>query len=372
MSTRPIVLGTMFLLLGSISAIHADTPNGPEDTVTFKNGDVLTGRVLRATAATVTFSSDRIGDVTLKWSDLATVTVRHPVRITTPGSSQSFDAPTLRVMGTAGNLELEAKVSGAGSPVVLHNVETLTGSDRCASGIRAACPGWQLNSVAVNLSYLGTTQTDQTYGGSVESTRNWNPEDDGWPYQRTLLDLQANYDDKRKNSKPGSANITREYDGRLQHLLFITSHAFYASTVADLYHNNSLGLYLQQSYGGGVGRIWLGTEFDADLRFIGEHFYGPSPSVSLVGSQLSVRRTFLMNWIRPGTNVAGEARYTPVFNMGSAWQLFGRADLTIPITKKWQAKFEVVDNYVENAPSPNRKNYLKTMLGFAYTPNPKH
>jgi hypothetical protein len=304
-----ISLGLMLLVLSSIAALHADTSSGPEDTVTFKNGDVLTGKVLRATAASITFSSDRIGEVTLKWSDLATVTVRHPVRITTPSSSQSFDAPSLRVMGTAGNLELEARESGGGSPVDLQQVEALTGSDRCASGIHAACPGWQLNSVGVNLSYLGATQTDQTYGGSVESTRNWNPEDDGWPHQRTLLDLQANYDDKRKNSKPGSANITQEYDGRLQHLLFITSDAFYASTVADLYHNNSLGLYLEQSYGGGVGRIWLGTEFDADLRFIGEHFYGPNPSVSLVGSQLSVRRTFLLNWVRPGTNVVGEARY---------------------------------------------------------------
>jgi hypothetical protein len=371
MSTRSIVFGTILLLLGSISALHA-TPTGPEDTVIFKNGDVLTGKVVRATAAAVTFSSDRVGDVTLKWSDLETVTVRHPVRIITPGSSQSFDSPTLRVIGTAAHLELEAKERGGGSPVDLQDVEALTGSDRCASGIQEACPGWQLKSVSVNLSYLGTTQTDQTYGGSVESTRNWNPEDEGWPHQRTLLDLQANYDDKRKNSKPGSANITQEYDGRLQHLFFITSDAFYASTVADFYHNNSLGLFLEQSYGGGVGRLWHGTEFDADLRFIGEHFYGPNPSVSLAGSQLSERRTFYLNWIRSGANIVEEAKYTPVFNMGSAWQLYGRADLSIPINKKLQAKFGVADNYVENAPAPYRKNYLKTTMGLTYAPNPKH
>ena len=372
MLKRSIFWATAFLLLSSISAASADTPGGPEDTVTFKNEDVLTGTVLRATSETISFSSGRVGEITLKWSDLQTVTIRHPVRITARGLSQSLDVTTFTVVHTAPNLELEAKPSGARTPESFQDVQSITGSDRCASGIREACPGWQLSSVSVKLSYLGATQTDQNYGGSVVAVRNWNPEDQGWPHQRTLLDLGANYDDKRKSSKPGDANITQEYDGRLQHLSFITSDAFYASTVADLYHNNSLGIYLEQSYGGGAGRIWHGTEFDADLRFIGEHFYAPNPSASLIGSQLSERHTFYLNWIRTGTGFTELIRYTPVFNQTSAWQLYGRGDLFIPINKKLLVSFEVDDNYVENAPSPYRKNYLKTMMVLTYTPSPKH
>ena len=142
--------------------------------------------------------------------------------------------------------------------------------------------------------------------------------------------------------------------------------------MADLYHNNSLGIYFQQSYGGGVGRIWHGTQFEADLRFIGEHFYGPNPSASLIGSQLSETRTFRLNWIKTGAGFAELIKYTPAFNQSSAWQLYGRGDLFIPINKRFLLSFGADDNYVENAPAPYRKNYLKTTMGLTYTPNPKH
>lgn len=371
-----LVLVLMVLsLLGVTSEIDAGSPDAAKDTVTFTNGDVLTGNILRTTSQTVVFSNDSVGTLNLKWSDLRKVTFSHPMKVTTRGAPEVrlFDGGIVTVVRTGARLDLDVTPSAGATAANLQDVQSITGGPtKCASGIREACPGWQLDSVKVDLSYLGATQTDQTYGGSLVTKGNWNPEDQGWPHQRTLLDLQASYDDKRKGDKPGDANITQEYDGRLQHLLFITSDAFYASTVADLYHNNSLGLYLEQSYGGGFGRIWQGWEFDADLRLIGEHFYGPNPSASLIGSQLSERRSFLLNWIKPGTTFVELGKYTPVFNMSSAWQLYGRGDLNVPITKKLQVTFSVSDNYVENAPAPYRKNYLKTMAGLEFDPNPKH
>jgi len=371
---RICCLLSAILLSVGLREAQAESTDSSKDIVVFVNGDVLTGSISGTTAQVVLFSNDSVGSLSLKWSDLQTVTFRHAIKVATSKSQagQEFDGGIVSVVHSGDKLDLKVKANPEANPTDLEDVQSINGANRCASGIVQACPGWQLSSAKISVALLEATQTDQTYGGSITSVRNWNPDEQGWPHQRTLLELQANYDDKRKNSKPGSANVTREYDGLLQHLMFIDSDTFFASTVADLYHNNSLGLYLEQSYGAGLGRLWLGTEFDADLRFIGEHFYGANPSRSLVGSQLSEKHTFVLDFIKSGAKLTETAKYTPVFNASSAWQLSGIFDLTIPITKKLQFSSSVSDYYVENASSSYRKNYLKTTIGLEYTPNPKH
>lgn len=341
-------------------------PDAPlQDTVTFKNGDVLTGTVLGTTSTTLDFTNPAVGQLSLKWGDLRDVRINHDVTITSGpngANTQIFHGATVvaKQASIPGALELSIKKAGQ-TNLLVPDVQSI-------KGLPGPPPGWQIAKFKLNVALLAATTDQQTYGAELDLVRNWNPEEQGWPHQRTFLQLLPSYDEKRKNDKPGSASITQDYYGKLQDLFFITNDNFYASTVADVYRNNSLGLYFQQAYGGGLGFIFHDVELNVDLRFIGQHFYPPTHSTSLVGSQLSERYSFGLNFIRPGTVFNETAIFTPVFNQNRAWQLQGLSEVVIPITKKVGFSTSISDNYLENAPPTFHKNYFKTSFGIQYTP----
>jgi Protein of unknown function, DUF481 len=371
MSKPKCLLIPVFLLCTCAS--YATTPEG-HDTVSFKNGDTLTGNVLRATSATLTFSNKAVGELTLKWTDLNAIAVHHPMRVVgVQASPQDFDSATFTVATTSSGttLNLEIKATGQDNAIAIQDVQSISGPNRCASGIQSACPGWTLQKLAVSTSFVTSTQHQQTYGANIIFGRMWHPDDDGWPHQRTRIELVPNYDEKRKNNKPGSAVITQDYFGRFQQLIFLNSDRFYVPVTADLFRNNSLGVYFQQSYGAGLGTQWNGLELDADLRFIGEHFYRVSPSLQLVGSELQEQYTFTLKCIGVVVNETGD--FTPVFNASRAWQGKGLVELLKPIIPNklfFSATF--TDDYIENAPPTFRKNYIKTTVGLTFTPGAKH
>jgi hypothetical protein len=361
----------ILLLLPCTHALYAATTDG-QDTVLFKNGDTLTGNVLLATSATVNFSNKAVGKLTLKWTDLKVVDVEHKIRVVDLQTTQDFDSASFTVAATSSpaRLDLEIRANGSNNLIPLPNVQSITGLDRCSSGIQSACPGWQLQQFGITTSFITSTQHEQSYGAKVTLFRNWYPQDDGWPHERTRIELLPNYDDKRKNDTPGSAVITEDYFGRLQQLIFLNSDRYYVPVTADLFRNNSLGVYFQQSYGAGIGTQWNGLELDADIRFIGEHFYDVSPSRELVGSELQEQYTF--TWPRIGAVLTETGDFIPVFNASRAWQGKGVVDLLKPITPKLSFSASVTDDYIENAPPGFHKNYIKTAVGLTFTPGTKH
>jgi len=182
--------------------------------------------------------------------------------------------------------------------------------------------------------------------------------------------LIPNYNDTRKNSKVGSATVTQEYEGSIQHLMFFSSDNFYGTLLADEYRNNSLGLYFQQSYGAGLGGIVHDVELNADFRFIGQHFYAPYKSAGLVGAELSERYVVPLDFLRAGASLTETGIVVPVFNTSRAWQARGRVDLTIPLSKTVQFTTTSANYYVENTPDAYHKNYFKNTVAIQYTPTP--
>jgi hypothetical protein len=237
------------------------------------------------------------------------------------------------------------------------------------------CPGLSagtktlLFSVSINAALLSATQHQQTYGGDVELMKNWNlaPAACGWPHQRTLLQLIPSYDDKKGKKPP--ANITQNYDGRLQHLIFLKNDKYYTSFDGDFYHNNSLGVYFQQTYSTGLGALFLSNhvELDGGLAVLGEHFYPPTKSVSLVGTRLSERVSIPLNFIMGKPTLSETGVFIPVFNQSDAWQVRGVATLFWLLPKGVSLSVKGFDDYLRNAPSAFTKNYVKTTLSIGYT-----
>jgi hypothetical protein len=141
-------------------ASYATTPDS-HDTVSFKNGDTLTGSVLLATSATVNFSNKGVGALTLKWTDLKGIDIHHPIRVVdAQGKPQDLDGAAFTVAPTSSAAKLDLQISGKDTAIA--DVQSITGLDRCSSGIQSACPGWQLQQLAVNTAFVTSTQHQQT------------------------------------------------------------------------------------------------------------------------------------------------------------------------------------------------------------------
>jgi hypothetical protein len=351
------------------------------DIIVFANGDVLTGAVAGATSASVAFSNHALGQLAVSWADLRQITLTHQAIISSAGfigMPASFDAPTFAVSHSGAEVILTLAGTGTMPSTVISRLTSLTipapspGTTPPPASNTAVSrtPHWLIAKFAVNTALLEATQKQQTYGAELDLLRSWNAQSDGWPHQRTLIELIPNYNDTRKNAKVGSATVTQEYEGTVQHLLFLSSSNSYITLLADEYRNNSLGLYFQQSYGGGVGTIFHNVELNADLRFIGQHYYAPYSSTSLVGSELSERYKIPLNFLRVGASISETGIVIPVFNASKSWQAKAVVNLTIPLTKTLSFTTNAGDYYVENTPDAYHKNYFKDSAGIQYTPAP--
>jgi len=222
--------------------------------------------------------------------------------------------------------------------------------------------------IAPTVRLVTGTQGQQTLGGSLEIKRTAHPAREDWHQQSTELELDAS---SLLVTQAGSAPIrAHEYDGKLNYEVKLTQH-LYANAFGSGYHNNSFALYLEQTYGGGLGgRISGGKhslELTGDLLFSGEHFYGNSKSLDFAAADLTETYTIVLAHLKGGNLVFGETgAYVPAFNQQKAWQARGNADLSIPIFKNFAWNFEYRDDYMENAPNL-RKNWSTSSTGITYT-----
>jgi hypothetical protein len=235
------------------------------------------------------------------------------------------------------------------------------GVAQCSGGDPAAS-GFLVAKIGLSAAILSATQHQQTYQGDLKMVGTWNS-GCGWPYQRTLIDILPSYD--AKWNPHATPVITRNFSGNIQHMFFLNSNALYSYVTANLYHNNSLGVYLRQSYGGGFGVVHGNLELDADIRLIGEHFYSPGLSATLAGAGLKASYDLP---IGDKAALTLMEQFVPVFNQERAWFSNAYAGLNVPITPKWSFTVAAYDNYLRNAPPTFRRNYLKSTIGIAFKP----
>jgi hypothetical protein len=283
----PLALLLSLAVSSPSRAQSTQAPSSP-DRIVFADGDILTGTVLGATSTALSFSNRAVGTLSIKWSELQSIQLSRSSTIfagTANPARYNLGSAEIKVSASDPHLALTVSRIGGSESVLLNDVTSL-GFDspmpkaKVCGGTNGPCSGWKVSTFKINTTLLLATQKQQTYGAELDLLGNWNPQENGWPHQRTLIQLIPYYNETRKNSAVGSATITQEYEGSIQHLFFLSSDNFYATVLANEYRNNSLGLYFQQSYGLGLGGILHDVELNADLRFIGQHYYRPYPSTA--------------------------------------------------------------------------------------------
>lgn len=141
----------IFLLLGlSGSAVLADQ-------VTVKNGDRITGSIVKKDAQTLTVKSPVFGEVTIPWDQVQTLVADQPVHVVLA------DGRTIQGTLTPREQAVEIDSSGARQRVNLSEITTLRDAAEQRAYERLLDPGWgQLWMASASLGFAGTQGNAKT------------------------------------------------------------------------------------------------------------------------------------------------------------------------------------------------------------------
>jgi hypothetical protein len=103
------LVGLVALILFSLTAFA--------DQITMKDGDRISGDIVKKDGQTVTVKSKNFGTVTLKWDDIATVKTDEPINVAFPGG-KTVKAP-IETQGT--QIKVEAQTVDPKDVVSLRN-----------------------------------------------------------------------------------------------------------------------------------------------------------------------------------------------------------------------------------------------------------
>jgi len=362
------------LLAGSAGWAAEDQESGATgiDVLTPNVGHQLFGTFRKATANEIVFSLDCGPVVTFSWNQIKELQVRHKTTlqaknpISAANAANSLDLDSFTIVKRQGTLGIESP--GHGFTVSQADLISIA-----PPAETAPATSWTL-SIGSSASLISESFKQQVWGAEIDVAREQNPELTDWRHQATTLTLDAV---NSLTEQGGTGLRYHRYYGVFEHRMYLW-HGLYANAVAAGYSNSSDFMYLEQVYGGGLG-VWAfrndrqSLDLTGDLLYIGEHFYGPSPSLSFAGAALREKYTIkLLDVNKIPLELSESIRYIPAFNQEKAWQLFGAATLTVPITAAWSTNLTFRDDYIANAPKPANKNWSTSSVGLTYTfPIPK-
>lgn len=345
---RVLVLLILFgatVLKADESIVQASTGTVP-DVVIMRNGDRLSGNITAQDQNTITLQTESVGTIVLNRDRIAKV--------------QSKENMTAQQEHLAAGLPRAAPVPTPPSNSF----------------------AFALNSP---ITVVDATQSQQTFGGVVRMLLNA-PDLCAQPHLYTAVAAEANHDRKYKPHSGIPANITDTFDGTLS-----VTNRFWGKTqaygLADFFGNSSLGIGLQQSYGGGVRRNLFSTfcpavagrnyrlSVDASLgaRYLRQRLYAPGGKLNLGGIRpaLDFLYTRLSKASDGTTKDSYELRWSlwamPMVNNDKAIQAGGSFQFSLPIGPLLSLQIREEDDFINNAPKLKRKNYLKNTAAIAFT-----
>jgi hypothetical protein len=345
----------------------------PKDVLETSSKGQIHGKFKKANSEVVVFEIEPGVEISAPWKAGLTVTVGGPVLVqglrVNDGHAQTLENITMSC-DDHGDLT----ITGINQPVRLVDLRLIAPAPRITTNIHQESaatvnPGNQAiwyASLTPKFSLTSGTQSVQTIGGAAVLRRAQNVSSDNWHHEETTLTLDAT---NTLTEQVGSPSIrTHEYDGALSDIIYLTN-GVYAEALAEGFHNSSFNLYLQQSYGGGIGKKFSGKraslELGGGLLYIAEHFVN-SAGPSFVGARLSERVSLQGPQLNGGRIQIIEATsFIPAIDESKAWQIRGTAQLVIPITKALSFTAGFIEDYMENAPNA-RKSYSTTTVGINF------
>jgi Protein of unknown function, DUF481 len=359
-----------------------------KDTITFENGDTLTGKVGKMVYGNVSFHSDELGDLTIPLTKIKTMhtatafaagsmtqrLTKKNIAEQLPVGKIALENETLKVMLPQGEVkEFPAKdiafmLNEPAYQRELHNES-------------AFLYGWY-GTATLGATVVKSTNSAQTYTGAVALVRAI-PTIAGLPAgSKTILNLTGTYglakdpqivsgDDVYQTASVTKTNILH---GDLEYDKFFTPMVFgLVNGSAD--HNFGNGLELQQAYGSGVGwGILRSPQNDLavrlSLQYEQQQFYNGitsglgTPTENLVSA--SIRET----WSRTFPHSIKFNEYVtlnPTFNVVRAYSGVAGVVFVFPVYKNLNFSVTTTDNYLGDPPEGFLRNTFQFTTGVTYT-----
>ena len=356
---------TLIVLLGIAPAAFADQ-------ITLKNGDHLTGRVVKSDGKTLMLHTEFAGDVTVKFDAITQITTEEELHITTSDKNTVVGPVTTR----DGNIEVATKSSGT-VEVPRGDVALIRNDDEQAAYDKTLHPGllhgWN-GGVNVGFSLArGNSQTSNLALAinAVHPTLN----------DKTTIYLTSI---ETKNDLANPSTVANLITGGLRYDHNVNPRLF-GFVGADFMSNALQNLDLRGVYGGGVGYHAIKSDatlldFLAGVNYTHET-YSNGPEITPV----TVPPTFvsygvthrlialtlgeeLMHKAGKSTVITEKLYFFP--DMSNTGEYRGTFDLgTVTKISKWLGwQNQFADIYVSNPPVGAKKNdlILTTGLNFSF------
>ena len=348
------ILAIVFMLVLGASAARADA-------VTLKNGDRVTGTLVSVKGGTLELKSDALGDLMIPLAKVATFTAEKPVAVVVKGQA-----------AMVGKLEL----SESGNWVVTENgkSQTIPGAapelvmpaDAYQALMEHNAPVWKDWKGAVSLGYSVQRgdQNTSSFATTVVAVRERPATPIFERHWRTNFNLTTLLS---HNTQAGTSITSNTLTTAIrQDYLFSASNFVFG--LAEIDHVGAQGLYLRQTYGGGVGHDLIktpratfsvlgGITFVHEKFFTGEYDQNAAAFIGeRFGYQISkaVRIDHSFN-IYPNLSVTGQYRF----------------DTTTTLSAKLSTRFSlntgVVDLYLSNPAMGSEQNNIAFTTGLGYT-----
>jgi len=357
----------------------AQTCSGPSDTgqqdrLTFRNGDILTGRVLAIGAESVTFCNLALGELTIPLSLIIHVLATNRTIVLIP-SDDSHLAATLPHYAAGNSSDQTFVLDGLQLQRLLAvpplqdlpsaPKQQATTAAAQKPGARVAAPSlrWFFN-INAPLSVAFGTTSQETYGGQLDLEFY-----EGKLYHSKMW-AGGSYN---RSWKTGSPSIfTDIFDGYFQQSRSLGTNNGGLYGKAEWFLNSALGMALQESFGAGyysrdktTGPFqfkWL-----ADLRYFNERLYNNTTELTLVGSrfegQLTYRKKDAADPTKTKYSLIVRSWVNPMWNNEDALQAFTTFQISVPFGRSFCINFSPIeDDYMRNAPVGKKKNYLASSL----------
>lgn len=390
------------LLLASTPFSWCLPPTAPSatDTLTFANGDTLTGSLEREVSGNVFFKSAELGEITVPWSKIRSlhtqagyvvlenqpgVHIRHFVADARHGSLTINNGvitinPVVPAPAVAIATSQIASVPVKNAQFILDEATF----DRQVRHAPNFFEGWN-GSATVGVTLVRGTQNQYTYTSAVTLARTVPTV--AWlaTRNRTTADFSSSYGRITQPAYvsagvlvPATYTETSIFHADAERDEYI-SRRFFALAQTAFDHNFSQGLGLQETYGAGFGvtvikRAAQTLDLKAALQYEKQSFLTTASGTSqnLVGSTLS--GTYFLKLPR-GLIFNQQIAYLPAFNVTRAYSANETDTLTFPFLKSVAFTIGTIDSYLNDplpAEPPTTRNSLQFTSGITYTMKSKY
>lgn len=226
-----------------------------------------------------------------------------------------------------------------------------------------------IGSVTASADLIRASTDDDKLGAAVQLTR-WAGTSlcpaGGLRRHRTVLTLGSDY--RARTDAAASTSITRSHRLDVAQTLMLNQDAFLQGS-GQLFHNNSLGVRLQQTYRLGIGAAVGALEMGVAGAYVDQDFGDAGPAASF--GAVSVHET--AGWDLPypaaGTQLTQSIRALLPVGEAGAKQVAVSVEVRAPLTSTVGVSWSLWNEYLENAPEGRERNYLRTSFGVRWSFN---